>query len=33
MICSYTAEGQGETEADDIRQAISRALSSLFPEK
>ena len=23
----------GETEADDIRQAIRRALSSLFPEK
>lgn len=33
MICSCTAEGQGETEADDIRQAIKRALSSLFPEK
>lgn len=33
MICSCTAEGQGETEADDIRQAIRRALSSLFPEK
>ena len=28
-----TAEGQGETEADDIRQAIRRALTSLFPEK
>ena len=33
MICSCTAEGQGETEADDIRQAIKRALSSLFPQK
>ena len=33
MICSCTAEGQGETEADDIRQAIRRALTSLFPEK
>ncbi len=33
MVCSCTAEGQGETEADDIRQAIRRALSSLFPEK
>lgn len=33
MKCSCTAEGQGETEADDIRQAIRRALTSLFPEK
>ena len=33
IICSCTAEGQGETEADDIRQAIKRALSSLFPDK
>lgn len=33
MICSCTAEGLGETEADDIRQAIRRALSSLFSEK
>ncbi len=33
MMCSCTAEGQGETEADDIRQAIRRALSGLFPEK
>ncbi len=33
MICSCTAEGQGETEADDIRQAIIRALSSLFSEE
>jgi hypothetical protein len=24
QICSCTAEGQGETEADDIRQAITR---------
>ena len=30
MICSCTAEGQGETEADDIRQAIRRALDGLF---
>ena len=30
MICSCTAEGQGSTEADDIRLAITRALSSLF---
>ena len=33
MICSCTAEGQGETEADDIRQAIRRALEGLFPKK
>lgn len=30
MICSCTAEGQGSTEADDIRQAIKRALDGLF---
>lgn len=29
-ICSCTAEGQGETEADDIRQAITRCLNSLL---
>ena len=29
-ICSCTAEGQGETEADDIRMAIQRALEPLF---
>ena len=29
-ICSCTAEGQGATEADDIRQAITRCLSGLF---
>lgn len=29
-ICSCTAEGQGETEADDIRKAIQRALNPLF---
>lgn len=33
IICSCTAEGQGETEADDIRQAIRRALEGVFPEK
>lgn len=33
MICSCTAEGQGETEADDIRKAIKRALSALFPKQ
>ena len=30
LICSCTAEGQGETEADDIRQAITRCLSGLL---
>lgn len=30
LICSCTAEGQGETEADDIRKAITRCLSSLL---
>lgn len=29
-ICICTAEGQGETEADDVRIAINRALSPLF---
>lgn len=33
MICSCTAEGQGETEVDDIRQAIRRALEGLFSKK
>lgn len=33
-ICSCTAEGQGETEADDVRLAIQRALEPLFkPDK
>jgi len=32
MVCSCTAEGQGSTEADDIRQAIKRALDGLFAE-
>jgi hypothetical protein len=30
LISSCTAEGQGETEADDIRMAIDRCLSSLI---
>lgn len=30
LICSCTAEGQGQTEADDIRQAISRCLEGLL---
>lgn len=29
-VCSCTAEGQGSTEADDIRIAINRAMSALF---
>lgn len=29
-ICICTAEGQGETEADDVRIAINRALSTIF---
>lgn len=33
MLCTCTAEGQGKTEADDIRIAINRALSGLFPKK
>lgn len=32
LVCSCTAEGQGSTEADDIRQAIRRALDGLFAE-
>ncbi len=30
VVCTCTAEGQGATEADDIRLAIKRALSGLF---
>lgn len=33
LICSCTAEGQGETEADDIRQAITRCLSGLLTKE
>lgn len=33
LVCSCTAEGQGATEADDIRQAIRRALSGLFGDE
>lgn len=32
LIFSCTAEGRGETEADDIRQAITRCLNSLMNE-
>jgi hypothetical protein len=31
LISSCTAEGQGETEADDIRQAITRCITALYP--
>ncbi len=30
LVCSCTAEGQGATEIDDIREAINRCLSALF---
>ena len=30
LICSCTAEGQGSTEADDIREAITRCLSGIL---
>lgn len=33
LVCSCSAEGQGETEADDIRMAITRCLSTIFPNK
>lgn len=33
VICTCTAEGVGETEADDIRKAIGRCLSTVFPAK
>ena len=29
LLCTGTAEGQGSTEADDIRQAITRALRDI----
>lgn len=32
-ICSCTAEGQGTTEADDIREAITRCLSGLLSKE
>lgn len=32
-ICSCTAEGIGETEADDIRQAITRCLSGILSKE
>lgn len=33
LISSCSAEGQGETEADDIRQAITRCFSALFSKE
>ena len=33
LICSCTAEGQGETEADDVRKANETALKPLFENK
>lgn len=33
VVCTATAEGFGETEADDIRQAINRALNEIFAVK
>jgi hypothetical protein len=33
QICSCTAEGQGATEADDIRQAITRCLYGLLSKE
>lgn len=32
LICSSTAEGIGDTEADDIKKAITRALDALFTD-
>ena len=32
-MCSCTAEGQGATEADDIREAITRCLSGLLSKE
>lgn len=31
VLCTCTAEGFGETEADDIRIAIKRAMDTVFP--
>ncbi|HSC54538.1 MAG TPA: hypothetical protein VLC98_12990 [Phnomibacter sp.] len=33
LVCSCSAEGQGETEADHIRKAIARCLSELIPQE
>ena len=33
LVCSCTAEGQGSTEADDIREAITRCLNSIISDQ
>jgi hypothetical protein len=33
LVCSCTAEGQGETEADDIRHAITNCLAEIVPKR
>lgn len=33
LVCSCTAEGQGETEADDIRYAITNCLAEIVPKR
>lgn len=33
LICTCTAEGIGSTEADDIRKAINRCLTTVFPTR
>jgi hypothetical protein len=33
LVCSCSAEGQGSTEADDIRIAITRCLNELTPSR
>lgn len=30
IVCVTTAEGIGDTEADDIKEAITRALDAIF---
>ena len=32
LICQAEADGMGENEAEDIRMAINRALTSIFPK-
>lgn len=32
VLCISTAEGCGETESDDVRLAINRAIEAVFPE-
>ncbi|WP_340154111.1 hypothetical protein [uncultured Marivirga sp.] len=33
LVCSCTAEGQGSTEADDIREAITRCLNKIIKKE